>query len=153
MRERPVDEHADVVLAAVGQDLRLDPATEQVVGRLQGLHRRVSANSAICAASKFETPTWRILPVVDELLERSGGLRERDLRVGPVHLVEVDVVDFERAQASSTPLRSHSGLESRTRPSSVIRRPPLVAITTSSRRLSRSSRSALPSTRSEAPKP
>jgi hypothetical protein len=39
------------------------------------------------------------LALVDELLERSSGIGERDVRVGPVHLIEVDVVNAERLQA------------------------------------------------------
>ena len=40
------------------------------------------------------------LALVDELLQRAGGLREGDLGVGPVHLVDVDVVDLERLEAA-----------------------------------------------------
>ena len=37
--ERPVDQDTDLVFAAVGQDLRFDPAAEEVVRRLERLHR------------------------------------------------------------------------------------------------------------------
>jgi len=39
------------------------------------------------------------LAFVDELLERTRGLRERDVRVRPMNLVEVDVLHAERAEA------------------------------------------------------
>lgn len=39
------------------------------------------------------------LALLDELLERTRRFGERDVRVGPVDLVEVDVVELERAQA------------------------------------------------------
>src|SRR5689334_3113138 len=39
------------------------------------------------------------LALVDELLERRGGLRERRVLIGPVDLVEVDVVHPQRLQA------------------------------------------------------
>lgn len=40
---------------------------------------------------------------VDQFLEGAGGLRERDLQVGPVHLVDVDVLDVQRLQAFVDP--------------------------------------------------
>jgi hypothetical protein len=44
------------------------------------------------------------LALLDELLERARRFRERDIRIGPVDLVEVDVVELERAQALLHPL-------------------------------------------------
>ena len=60
---------------------------------------RVSANSAICDGVVVRHADVADLAFVHQLLERTRGLRERDLRVGPVHLVEVDVVDAERLEA------------------------------------------------------
>ena len=63
MRERPIHKHPDVVLARVGEHIGLDIAAEEVVGRLECLHRVASARTPPSQeALKFETPTWRILP-------------------------------------------------------------------------------------------
>lgn len=39
------------------------------------------------------------LALVYEMLKGARGLGERDLRVGPMHLVDVDVIDAEGLQA------------------------------------------------------
>jgi hypothetical protein len=58
--QRPVDEHAEVVLGAVREDLAFDLAAEEVIGRLERLDGVGPRERT--AASKFDTPTWRILP-------------------------------------------------------------------------------------------
>jgi hypothetical protein len=48
------------VLGAVREDLAFDLAAEEVIGRLERLDGVGPRERA--AASKFDTPTWRILP-------------------------------------------------------------------------------------------
>ncbi len=48
---------------------------------------------------KAGTPDGAHLPVADELGERSQRLVEIGVLIGPVHLVEVDVVGIETSQA------------------------------------------------------
>ena len=78
--ERPVDEHADVLLAAPGQHVLLDGAVEQVVGRLVGLDLDRARQLLHLAGLKFDTPTWRILPSSTSCFERGAGLLERRRR-------------------------------------------------------------------------
>jgi len=88
-------------------------AAEQVVRRLQRLHRAGLVEGGELVGVVVGHPDVPELALVDELLQRGGGLLGRGLGVRPVHLVEVDVVDAQRAQAASTPLRSQSRRASR----------------------------------------
>ena len=99
MRQRPVDEYPDVVLARVGEQLGLDIPSEQVVRRLHRLHRARPRELGHLSRVEVRDADVADLAFVHELLKRRGGLGKGHLRVGPVHLVDVDVVDFERAQA------------------------------------------------------
>jgi len=47
----------------------------------------------------LETPTWRIFPLPHHVLEGAGGLLGWRVLVGPVDLVQVDVVRTEVPQA------------------------------------------------------
>ena len=99
MREWPVDEYPDVMLAGVREQLGLDLPSEQVVWRLHRLHRARPRELGHLSRVEVRDADVADLAFVHELLERRGSLRKGDLRVGPVHLVDVDVVDFERPQA------------------------------------------------------
>ena len=98
---RRVDDHADPLALGEGQQLLLDLARDQRVGRLQRLDRARSAGSAAAGATlKLETPMWRTRPCCLELGERRPALL--DLLVGdrPVDLVEVDRIDSEPREAA-----------------------------------------------------
>ena len=48
---------------------------------------------------KFATPMCRARPLPLGLGQRRHGLGERDLRIGPVHQQQIDVVDLKRGEA------------------------------------------------------
>lgn len=97
--ERSVGEYSDLVRACVRQDVRLDSAAEQAVRDLVGLHRPRARELRHLGGAEVGDADVANLAFVDELVERRGGFGERNVRVGPVHLIEIDVVDSERAQA------------------------------------------------------
>ena len=98
-RQGAVGEHADVVRARVGEDLLLDLALEQVVRGLQHLHRPHGLERLHLGHVVVRDPDVADLALLDHLLERPRRLLLRDVRVGPVDLVDVDRVDAEVAQA------------------------------------------------------
>src|SRR5436190_2345272 len=99
VRHRPVDEHADIVIHGIGQDLVFDLATEQVVRRLQGLHpAEASQVFDLLHVVVRNTDVADLVPL-HQLLERPGGLLRRGVLVRPVDLVQVDVVRFKVPQA------------------------------------------------------
>ena len=55
--------------------------------------------SSICAGENVDVPIARDLAGRDELVERGERLVDRRGRIGSVHLVQVDVVDLQPAQA------------------------------------------------------
>ena len=99
MRERAVDEDPDVVLAAVREDLVLDLAAEDVVGRLERVDPTVALEVGRLVRAEIGDPHVARLALGDELLERGGRLLEWGVRVGPVDLVEIDVVGAELPEA------------------------------------------------------
>jgi hypothetical protein len=76
VRERPVDEHADVVLARVGQHLGLDVATEEVVGGLQCLHRADAGKLGHLIGGEVRDADVADLTLVDQLLKGARRLLE-----------------------------------------------------------------------------
>src|SRR5919197_804787 len=99
MGERAVGERADAVLAAVRKDLLLDLAAEEVVRRLQGVDPPRALEARHLARIEIRNPDVARLALPHELLEDRGGLLERRFGIGPMHLVEVDAVDAELAEA------------------------------------------------------
>jgi len=95
---------------AVGQHLVLDLATEQVVGRLHCLHRQGPGELGHLWCVVVGHANVADLAFGDELPQGARRLGDRNLRVGPVHLVQVDVVDAQRCQAGvhalAQPLRA-----------------------------------------------
>ena len=87
------------MLTAVRQDLALDLPAEQVVGRLQGLDRAGARELGHLRDVEVGDADVADLALVDERAQRLGGLGERRRRIGPVHLVEVDVLDAEILEA------------------------------------------------------
>src|SRR6267378_6120651 len=96
--QRSVSERGDAALAGVRQDITLDFALEKIVGRLNGVKRR--------DGSETRHLFWRIVAHTDsanlalfvKLAKRPGGLLDRNKRVRPVHLVNIDVVGSETTQ-------------------------------------------------------
>ena len=114
VRQRPVDQHAHVVLGGTRAGLvALEVATEQVERRLGGLHATSAVQLGHLLGGRSSTRRRGGSCPRGPGRQDARGLGERGVRVGPVHLVEVDVVHAEVARLSSTPWRSHSGEESR----------------------------------------
>jgi hypothetical protein len=95
----PVHEHADVVLGAPGQDVGLYVAAEEVVGRLQALHRERALQFGHLVCIEVRHADVADLAGLDELGQRLAGVGERGLVVRPMDLVEIDVVDAQGLQA------------------------------------------------------
>src|SRR5438128_438465 len=96
---RPVNEHADVVIHGVGEDLVLDLATEQVIGRLDGLDPAEAGELLHLLHVVVGDAAVADLALPHQVLEGAGGLLGWRVLVGPVDLVHVDVVRIEVPQA------------------------------------------------------
>src|SRR5215204_6398147 len=98
--ERSVDQDAYAVLGAVGQDLLLYIAPEEMVRGLQRVELVGLLELGHLLRVEVRDPDVADLALLHQLLERARGLREGHVRVRPVHLVEVDVVGAQEAQAA-----------------------------------------------------
>ncbi len=92
MGERTVDQHPEVVLRCVRKNLPLDVAVEHVVRRLVGLDRAKLGELGHLLRAVVRHARVPDLPLAYQIGEDAAGLLSGRLRVGPVHLVEIDVV-------------------------------------------------------------
>jgi predicted sugar kinase len=118
-------------LSAIGQQLGFDLALEQIIRRLY----HVQLGNA----------------VVEERLHGFGRLLDLHQRIGPMHLIEVDVVSLHHRNESAISRKMRSRLALRKAFPSVHSSPVLLAITTRERR--RPSATARPTISSERPNP
>src|SRR5882762_4460814 len=96
--KRSIRERGDAAVAGVWQNIAFDFALEKIVGRLNGVKRR--------DGSETRHLFWRIVAHTDsanlalfvKLAKRPGGLLDRNERVRPVHLVDINVVGSEPTQ-------------------------------------------------------
>ncbi len=100
VRERPVRQHPDAVLGAPRELRRLDLAAHQVVAHLEAveLRDRAGAGEVVDVVVRHADRPDLAGPL--ELEHRSHRLLGRDPLDGPVHLVEVDLVDPERLEVA-----------------------------------------------------
>src|SRR5205814_50190 len=104
-RERAPRDHPDAVRAARGQHLQLDRARAQVVEALLGdepeevARRRPGVRLRDLPAGEVAAPHVHDLAGGDELLHRLPDLVPGCLPVDAVHLVEVDAVGLQAAEA------------------------------------------------------
>ena len=108
-----VDDHSDLVLSAVAEDLRLDLPVQHAVGRLQrgdGVDLADPLHLPDTVVGHAEISHLALLGQPGHLLPR---LLDIGLRVGPVHLVEVDGLDAEPFEAVFTFLSDALPLEVR----------------------------------------
>ena len=105
-QHRRVDEHANVVLLAVRQQLALDIAPEQRVRRLQARHRRNRPGGLEVGDREVRHADVPQLARLLQVCERAPGLldaaRTRLLLhrpARPVHLIQVDALHLEPAEA------------------------------------------------------
>ena len=87
-------------------------------GAVHAAVRGERCSSSIWAAENVDVPTRADLAGRDELVERGERLVDRRVRVGAVHLVQVDVVDLQRRRLSS----QDGEIQRRDRPRSADRR-------------------------------
>src|SRR2546426_1266364 len=110
MRQRAVDQNPNVVRAGVGKDAFLDVATEQVVWRLKSLDRRGRAELLHLRRVEVGDADVANLAGRLQLGQYARRFREGNLRVGPVDLVDIDVVHAQRLEAgvdtASNPVRA-----------------------------------------------
>ena len=154
MSQRPVHQHADIVGETVRQHVVLDLPTEQVIGRLQRLNRQRRGEFGHLLGVVIRDADMADLALDDQIAQRTRRLGHWYRRIGPMHLVQVDVVDTQCGQACvhpfAQPIRtcvaSETGIG--------LAQTAFGGDDTSSSRSPTSSwRNALPRIRSDAPKP
>ena len=87
------------MIHGVGQDLVLDLATEQVIGRLHGLDPAEASELLHLLHVVIRDADVADLALPHQILQRARGLLGGCVLVGPVDLVQVDVVRTEVPQA------------------------------------------------------
>src|SRR4029079_14351862 len=96
--EGPIAERRGAVLRAIRQDIGLERTFEKLIGRLHNVQRRNAAellhlrNRVIADADRAD------LALLVERQHCLCGLIDRDQRLGPMHLIDVDVVGPQPAQ-------------------------------------------------------
>src|SRR5438128_3388221 len=116
-RERAVRNEPEAVRAAGRDDLELDRARHQAVDALlrhqtqEVARRRRGARLRDLPAGEVAAPDVEHLPLLDEHLHRLPQLVPRRVPVDVVHLVEVDVVGAQAAQAALARLADVRGGE------------------------------------------
>ena len=73
-------------------------ALEQVIGRLQHMQRRDAAELLHLADRKVADADGADLSLPEQRMHRLGGFFDRHQRVGPVNLVDVDMIGSKPAQ-------------------------------------------------------
>ena len=96
--ERAIGEHDEAVLLGVRQDIGLDLALEQIVGRLNGGERRLLAEAVHLRRREIADADRPDLALAAEVLQRRRRLLEGHALVGPVHLINVDHVGLQPAE-------------------------------------------------------
>ena len=97
----------------IGKHLGLDVTTEQVVRGLQRLDRQGGTEGLYLWDIEVRHADVAHFAIGNQLGQCLRRLLERRGEVGPVHLVEVDVVGRQGARRlDSTPSRIHAGLAS-----------------------------------------
>jgi hypothetical protein len=99
MSQGAIDEDADAMLPSEREDARFDVATEQVIRRLEGIDRANLLERRHLAGVVVRDADEPDLALADELVERLRGCADRRGRVGPVDLVDVNVVGAEGSEA------------------------------------------------------
>ena len=97
-RQHPVGGHADAELADRRQDLRLDPAAHQRVLDLQRGDRVDGVRAADGGGAHLGQAEVPDEAGLDHLRDRADRVLDRDPRVQPGRLVQVDVVGAEPLQ-------------------------------------------------------
>ena len=99
MAERPVNQHSDVVCPGVGKDRGFDVSTEQVVWRLQRFDGQGLAELIHLVGVEVGHSDVTDLSRGHQFIQRACRHLEGGVGIGPVDLVEVDVVAAEGLEA------------------------------------------------------
>ncbi len=96
--QRAIAECRDAVLAAVRQEVGFDSALEQIVRRLQHVKRCHATKLFDLLDGKIAYADRADLSLVEQHVHRVRRLFDRNQRVGPVDLIDVDVIGSKPAQ-------------------------------------------------------
>src|SRR3984957_12716621 len=96
--ECPITERHDVVGAAVGQNFRLNGAFEKVVGRLQHVQWSHPAKALHLGNREVAHADGTDFSLLVKRAHGLGGFLHRNQRIGPMDLVDVDVIGAQPAQ-------------------------------------------------------
>jgi hypothetical protein len=99
MGERPEHQRANIMSGGIGESRLLDLSAEQVVRRPHSLYpsevaKRVHLVNVIVGHTNVAD-----LPRGNQFLQRPGRLLGRRVQIGPMDLIDVDVVGSEATQA------------------------------------------------------
>ena len=81
--QRAVTQHRNITFAAIGQQVGLDAALKQVVGRLQHMQRRHAAKLPHLANRKIAHPDGADFPLPEQRVHRLCGFFDRNQWVRP----------------------------------------------------------------------
>ena len=93
-----VSQGGEARFPAIGQELFLDLALEQIVRRLYDVQFGDSAKARDLQNREITDADSPDFPLVEKRLHRFCRLFDRDQRIGPVHLIDVDVVGAQPPQ-------------------------------------------------------
>src|SRR6266850_8076045 len=96
--KRSVGERGDAAVAGVWQKIAFDFALEKIVGRLNGVKRRDGSETHHLFRRIVAHPDSANFPLFVEFAKSPGGLLDRNERVRPVHLVDINVVGSQATQ-------------------------------------------------------
>src|SRR5258706_10286961 len=96
--QRAITERRDGVPAAIGQDIGFDAALEQIIRRLQHMKRRDAAKLLHLHDRKIADPDGADFSLEMQLVHHLCRFFDPNQRVGPVNLINVDVVGSKSAQ-------------------------------------------------------
>src|SRR5262249_24867015 len=88
----------DVILSAIGEDVGLDPALEQIIGRLHHVQRRNAAEALHLPSREIADTDGADFALLEQSVHRLRGLLDGHPGVGPVNLVDIDVIGAKAAQ-------------------------------------------------------
>src|SRR4029077_9264558 len=137
--ERAIGEHHQVVALGVRKDVLFDLPLEQIVGRLDGGKRRSLPEAIHLLRRKIADADGANFSLAAKGIERSCRLLERNRRVRPMHLIDVDDVGLEAAkrvleliaqprrrgvaqELAASPVKPDLGGDDRTRSPSALKR-------------------------------
>src|SRR5712671_6461047 len=96
--KRSIRECRDAAVAGVRQNIALDFTLEKIVGRLNGVKWRDGSETRHLFRRIVAHPDSANFPLFVEFAKSPGGLLDRNERVRPVHLIDIDVVGSEPTQ-------------------------------------------------------